>query len=248
MIEAVFISDLHLHPNEPKIIECFLQFIRWAETNTQSVYILGDFFHVWPGDDALDEWSLSIAQQLSLLASKGIKIYFMPGNRDFLLGQTFARLASMTLLKEPAIITLGNLRVLLVHGDRYCTKDRGHQWLRRLTRNSIFPKLFLSLPYRFRAKLVNKVRQHSQENRRKTSTYMDIVASKMVTHMRKYAVNTIIHGHTHKPGVTKHEYEGGVFQQYVLSDWDDRPYLLCYNKPLGLIFTRFMERKNGGQN
>jgi UDP-2,3-diacylglucosamine hydrolase len=239
MIEAVFISDLHLHPKEPKIIEFFFQFIRWAETNTQSVYILGDFFHVWPGDDALDEWSLSIAEQLSMLASKGVQIYFMPGNRDFLLGSVFARLASMTLLKEPTVISLGNLNVLLVHGDRYCTKDKSHQWLRRLTRNSFFPKLFLSLPYNLRAKLVNKVRQHSQENSRKPSSYMDIVVTNMLKHMRKHAVNTIIHGHTHKPGLTTHEHQGEVFRQYVLSDWDDRPFLLCYNRASGLIFTLF---------
>lgn len=241
MIEAVFISDLHLHPNESVITERFNRFIEWAAYNTKSVYILGDFFHVWPGDDALDVWSQSIALQLSSLASQGVRLYFMHGNRDFLLGERFFTLASMTPLSEPAIITLGGVKIALVHGDRYCTSDKGHQWLRRLTRNSIFPAFFLRIPYAFRCKLVNEVRTRSQANRYKSMTSMDVVAPVMLNHMQQLGVKVLVHGHTHKPGLTRHELHGKNYQQYVLSDWDDSPLLMCYDRSNGFYFVRFEE-------
>ncbi len=239
MIDAVFISDLHLHPEEQKITERFYRFIKWAANHTKTVYILGDFFHVWPGDDALDGWSKSIAERLSWLAAQGVKLNFMHGNRDFLLGKQFASLASMTILPDPTVITLGNTNVLLVHGDRYCTKDKGHQWLRQLTRNILFPRLFLFLPYSIRAKVVNKVRQHSQTNRSKPFIYMDIVVPVMLNHMQKMHTSVLVHGHIHKPGHTTHEFQGASYQQYVLSDWDDNPILMCYDRPNGFYFKRF---------
>ena len=238
MIEAVFISDLHLHPHEMDITERFNSFIQWAKRHTKCVYILGDFFHAWPGDDALDPWSEEIAKQLSLLASQGVKLYFMPGNRDFLLGERFATLASMTILKEPAVITLGGTNIALVHGDRYCTKDRGHQWLRRLTRNSIFPFLFMRLPYHVRYKLANEVRQRSQNNQSKSVESMDIVTPVMLKHMQQLQVNVLVHGHIHKPGLTTHRHEGEDYHQYVLSDWDDNPLIMCYDSPNGFYFVR----------
>ena len=239
MIEAVFISDLHLHPEDKAITQRFNQFVEWAKTHTKAVYILGDFFHVWPGDDALDEWSHGIAMRLASLKQQGIALFFMPGNRDFLLGERFAKLADMVLLTEPTVITLGDERVLLVHGDRYCTRDRGHQWLRKLTRNRWFPFLFLKLPLTFRARLVNTVRNHSQSNRSKPSAWMDVVADDLLLHMMKLNVNIVVHGHTHKPGLTLHESQGAIFRQYVLSDWDDNPLLLCYDNPEGLYFNPF---------
>lgn len=242
MIDAVFISDLHLHPEESAITERFYRFIEWAATHTKTVYILGDFFHVWPGDDALDKWSISIAERLAWLAEQGVQLNFMHGNRDFLLGDRFAKLASMVILPEPTIITLGgNTNVLLVHGDRYCTKDKGHQWLRRLTRNRLFPALFLLLPYNIRVKIVNKVRQHSQINRSKPPMYMDIFVPFMLKHMQRLNTRLLIHGHIHKPGLTTHEYQGASYQQYVLSDWDDNPILMCYDSPNGFYFKRFTE-------
>ncbi len=240
MIEAVFISDLHLHPDEIRITERFEAFIQWAALNVKTVYILGDFFHVWPGDDAMDAWSHSIALKLSWLATQGVRIYFMKGNRDFLLGESFAKIASITFLKEPTIITLGTTRVLLMHGDAYCTKDRSHQWLRRLTRNSIFPRIFLSLPYVIRAKLVNSLRQYSQTNDKKPDVAMEIVIPVMLQHMQQMGVTVLVHGHIHKPGLLKHPYQGLTYLQYILSDWDDNPLLMCYDRPNGFYFKRML--------
>lgn len=235
--EAVFISDLHLDPQELSISQRFYAFIDWAAVNTKAVYILGDFFHAWPGDDSLDEWSLGIAKRLKWLSEQRVSIYYMHGNRDFLLGQYFAQLAGMTILAEPTIIGLGNNPVLLVHGDRYCTKDKGHQWFRRITRTAWFTKLFLSLPLQMRTKMVMKVRQHSQNNYHKTAEQMDIVAEPMLIDMHKQALNILIHGHTHKPGLSNHSYNNKEYRQYTLSDWDDSPKLLCYYNSKGFVFV-----------
>ena len=242
MIEAVFISDLHLHPKEHAILDRFNQFIQWAAINTKSVYILGDFFHAWPGDDAIDPWSESIAQQLSWLSLQGVKLFFLHGNRDFLIGERFAQLASLTILSEPTVIRLGGVKVLLVHGDRYCTKDKSHQWLRRLTRNSMFPALFLRISCKIRAKIVNDVREHSQANRSKSALYMDVVVPVMLDHMQKLQVNILVHGHTHKPGLTTHRRDNETYHQYVLSDWDDNPSLMCYDDTKGFNFVLLSEK------
>jgi UDP-2,3-diacylglucosamine hydrolase len=240
-LDAVFISDLHLHPQDSVITNRFDQFIAWAATHTKKVYILGDFFHVWPGDDALDDWSRSIARRLAWLTQQKVAVFFMAGNRDFLLGKRFARLAGITQLKEPTVITLGNDRILLVHGDRYCTRDTGHQWLRLLTRNRWFPALFSCLSYSIRGKLVQSVRKHSQSsrktNRNQSADWMDVVPKTMLRHMKQFQVQTVVHGHTHKPGLTILN-EEMPFRQYVLSDWDDNPFLLCYHESEGFYFDR----------
>lgn len=238
LFEAVFISDLHLHPDNPVITARFDQFINWAAKSTKTLYILGDFFHVWPGDDGLTAWSEAIANKLNGLAQQGIKIYFMHGNRDFLLGTKFAALAGMDLLVEPAVINYDQKSVLLVHGDRYCSKDRSHQRFRCLTRNNLFIRLFLKLPLRWRQKMVNSVRKMSQ-----AQTYnpdaMQVIPESMIAHMKHYKVDTVIHGHTHKPGLVEHCREAAIYKQYVLSDWDDSPDLLCYHNTIGFYFVQF---------
>lgn len=236
MNDAVFISDLHLHPKQPEITAYFQQFIQWAATSTRRLYILGDFFHVWTGDDGIDQWHLDIAAQLSWLAQQGVSISFMHGNRDFLLGETFANAASMTLLQDPTVITLDNQRVLLTHGDQYCTHDRGHQWLRRLTRNRLFSFLFLNIPMALRAKCVSSVRTYSQHHRQKPSWRMAIVPSVMIAQMQRMKTEVVVHGHIHKPGLTTHVVHHKTYRQYVLSDWDVPPTILCYNTTKGFYF------------
>lgn len=239
MNEAVFISDLHLNPQQPDIFKKFQTFVHWAETRTKAIYILGDFLHVWPGDDAIDAWSEGIIALLLRLHARGILVYFMPGNRDFLLGSQFLQQTKMIPLDEPAVITLGDQRVLLVHGDRYCTNDRSHQLFRKLTRSRHFKQYFLRLPYTVRTKLVNQVRHHSQYNKRKPLATMQIVVKDMVAEMHKHNVLIIIHGHIHQPGLTIHQQSGAAFHQYVLSDWDENPTILCYNRS-NYIFSNFL--------
>lgn len=237
MIDVVFISDLHLHPDDHLIQTRFNAFIHWAKTSVKTVYILGDFFHAWVGDDGIDEWSFGIANQIQSLIAEGISVSYMPGNRDFLLGKRFASLAGWQILSEPSLIELGTDKILLVHGDRYCTKDLGHQRFRRITRNTLFSTLFLRLPLKYRQKLVNKVRERSMSNT-KSMEEMDVVAESVIEHMLRYKVITLIHGHTHKPGMTPYTHHSQQLKRYVLSDWDDTPQILCYHNTKGFYFTQ----------
>ena len=237
MSNAVFISDLHLHPDDINITTKFTNFINWFISQPQSsLYILGDFFHAWPGDDALDAWSIGIAQLLYACKTHGHCVYFMSGNRDFLLGDKFAKQAGWIVLTEPTVIELDGKQVLLVHGDRYCINDRAHQVLRKITRNIIFIKLFLSLSYKIRIKLVGNLRNISKKRRELTTPDMSIVTSVMLQHMNKLQTNIVIHGHIHKAGLTTYNYLNNTYQQYVLSDWDVNPTILCYNRAKGFNF------------
>ncbi len=238
--DAMFISDLHLHPDQPDITAKFLEFCNWAKQQTKDLYILGDFLHAWPGDDAIDAWSEGIIKALAELVDYGIKVYFMPGNRDFLIGKKFLHKAKIKELAEPSIITLGTKKVLLVHGDRYCTKDKAHQNLRRFTRNKLFKLVFLSLPYKYRSKIVNKVRQYSANGRLNTRDNMQAVPAAISKHLRKLHLNTVIHGHTHIPGLTTHTDIQGEFLQYVLSDWDENPVVMCYNNTNKFYYRLFV--------
>jgi len=238
MNEAVFISDLHLDPNIPEISKRFDDFLTWVAPRTRALYILGDFFHVWAGDDTSNAWSDAIADQLAKLRTHGVKVYLMRGNRDFLLGRVFAARALSTLLDEPTCIELGGRRVMLTHGDRYCTQDKAHQWLRRITRNWWFVAFFLRIPKYFRAKIVAGVRARSASNSRKPLEIMDVVPASLIAHLKKNQANIMVHGHTHKPGLTLHKRHDQTYEQYVLSDWDATPSILIYNKTSGFILKR----------
>ena len=229
MNEAVFISDLHLHPDQPSIFEKFSKFVSWAVNNTEKVYILGDFLHVWPGDEAMDTWSDGIIGELSKLTDHGIPVYFMAGNRDFLIGKRFLHKAKLQFLQDPTVIYLGKQKVLLSHGDVYCTQDRGHQRFIKLTRNRLFCFLFLLLPYSLRKSLVSRVRQYSQANTRKSPSNMQTMEAAMLKDMQYFAADVLIHGHTHQPGLRTYRSELQDWQEYTLSDWDENPSILCYN-------------------
>jgi UDP-2,3-diacylglucosamine hydrolase len=236
MIQAVFISDLHLSPDEPEITRRFLAWAERVSTRTKTVYILGDFFHAWAGDDTDEPWLKPILEALLGLSKQGISVYFMPGNRDFLLGAHWARLAGMQMLTEPALITLGEQRVMLVHGDRYCTEDKAHQWFRCLTRNPLFIHLFLSMPRRWREDVVARVRRRSQAHQSMDFSKMDVVTSVLVRHAKRHQADVVIHGHTHKPTKQTHDDQGFVFQHIILSDWEDKPPILCYDRSKGFYF------------
>lgn len=234
---AVFISDLHLHPERADLLQRFDTFIQWVKDKTQQLYILGDFFHVWAGDEQLDVWSLSIAAKLKQLTEAGITIYFMPGNRDFLLGKPFFQASGVEVLSDPTVITLGNEVILLAHGDSYCIKDVAHQRLRKLTRNKWFPWIFLKFPFSWRLKMTQGLRKKSQSKPYDKES-MQAVKESLIHHMQAHHLQIVIHGHTHTAG--KHYYvdNGALFQHYILSDWDDNPAILCYDKSKGFYFIQ----------
>ena len=234
MIQAVFISDVHLHPNDAALMQRFDAWLDWAMTNVRSVYILGDFFHVWAGDDTVDAWSGRVADRLARFTDHGIAVYFLPGNRDFLIGKRFMQRAKMTPLVEPFLLSFGETRVLLTHGDGYCRDDKLHQWFRWLTRNRWFVRLFLSVPRRLRLMLVQGVRKRSM--RWVEPSRCDVVVSSLLDEAARYDADVVIHGHTHRPMMKEHARAGRQVRHVVLSDWDSTPSILCYNEHMGFYW------------
>lgn len=236
MNQAVFISDLHLHPQDPQIHQRFERFVDWAKVNTQSVYILGDFIHVWAGDDLIDDYALKIIELLKSLNQAGVKVYFMPGNRDFLIGDFFLKKSHMHAISDPTIISLDGMRIFLTHGDRYCTSDKPHQFLRFMTRNVWFKPLFLRFPARLRQYWVASVRNYSKEKKISARTFSPINTDKLFQDMRRHQVMTTIYGHIHQCGHHINNHHHLTYQRYILSDWDTNIQVLCYNLTKGLNF------------
>ena len=197
---TLFISDLHLDPGQPHIIKTFFYFLEKIAPTADALYILGDCFESYIGDDEKNKFIESITEALRTLSDKGVPIFFMHGNRDFLVGQRFASRANVTLISDPLMITLYNQFVLLMHGDSLCTDDHGHQRFRKITRHTAVQKIFLLLPLSFRQKIAKKLRETSQQhNRMKRQAIMDVnevaVSEALKTHHAAY----LIHGHTHRP-------------------------------------------------
>lgn len=240
MIDTVFISDLHLHAGDPQSKKYFDAFVDWARDSVKTIYILGDFFYAWVGDDSLDEWSLGVAAQLKSLSDSGISVFYMAGNRDFLLGSRFAKLSGWRVIKEPFCLQLGQEKFVLMHGDSLCTLDLAHQRFRRLTRNWLFPLLFLRLPLGYRRDLVDRIRQKSMAAQ-KSASEMDVSEEAVLEVMRQNHCQHLIHGHTHRCGLSTYEAGTETYFRYVLSDWDDIPQVLCYDYTKGLCFVRMNE-------
>ena len=235
--DAVFISDLHLSPYQPEITRRFESFIAWACQNAKAVYILGDFFHVWSGDDLMDPWSECIAKILASLAEHQATLYWLPGNRDFLVGQHFLRQAKAQLLADGALIQLNNRKVMLTHGDQYCTADKSHQWLRIFTRNAIFIHIFQWLPKAIRNRLVSRVRNYSASHKPRPQEIFLIDNNAVKADIMTHKADILIHGHIHKVQQVDYDILGRHATRYVLSDWDDMPSILCYDKTKGFSFN-----------
>lgn len=240
MNDAVFISDLHLGPNTPEIEQKFIRFCDEIGQFAKALYILGDFVHAWPGDDYSPSWVKRLQRLLQNLHAKGVELYFMPGNRDFLMGKAFCDTVGMHYLPDPSIVDFNGSPVLLSHGDRYCTDDRSHQLFRRVTRNQFFPKLFLLLPLAYRMKMVAQVRKISKTNKQKEKPDLGyVVESAVIRDLTRFSSDTLIHGHTHAPARHAMVRQGKTCHRFVLSDWDDTVSCLCYNKTKGFKLILF---------
>lgn len=220
----LLISDLHLHEERPDITGAFLAFLEQHAKHAQTLYILGDFFEVWIGDDAMTPFQRSIAIALSAVAAGGTQIYIMHGNRDFLLGHDFCELADCELLKDPSIVKLAGKPVLLMHGDSLCTSDRSYIRLRRVLRNPLILFILRNLPLRTRQRLAGDLRQKSKTSTRmKAMDITDVNPAAVEQVMAHYQVCTLIHGHTHRPAV--HTLAEGK-QRIVLGDWDSQGWFI----------------------
>ncbi|MGE8498210.1 MAG: UDP-2,3-diacylglucosamine diphosphatase [Pseudomonas sp.] len=223
----LLISDLHLEEERPDITRAFLHFLETRATQAKALYILGDFFEVWIGDDAITPFQRSIAQALRQLADSGTQVFLMHGNRDFLIGKAFCRDAGCTLLRDPSLVELGGERVLLMHGDSLCTLDEQYMRMRRWLRNPLVLFILRNLPLGTRHKLARKLRNESREQTRmKASAIVDVTPSEVPRVMTEHSVRTLIHGHTHRPAVHKLEVGGEPAQRIVLGDWDAQAWAL----------------------
>jgi UDP-2,3-diacylglucosamine hydrolase len=226
-MSVLFISDLHLEAQRPDIVRAFLHFLDTRATQAEALYILGDFFEVWIGDDGMDDFQHSIASALRRLSDTGTRIYLMHGNRDFLIGRRFCREAGCTLLKEGSVVELYGEPVLLLHGDSLCTRDESYQRLRKRLRNPFSLWLLRNLPLATRHKLARKLRDASRmRTREKAADIIDVTPEVVPQVMAEHRVRTLIHGHTHRPAVHKLQVEGENAQRIVLGDWDHQGWAL----------------------
>lgn len=223
----LLISDLHLEEERPDISRAFLHFLQTRASQAEALYILGDFFEVWIGDDAISPFQRSIAQALRRLSDSGTKIYLMHGNRDFLLGQAFCREAGCTLLADPSRVELAGEQVLLMHGDSLCTQDQAYMRLRRWLRNPLSLFILRHLPLATRQRLARKLRKESRaQTRMKGSEIVDVTPAEVPRVMAAHGVRTLIHGHTHRPAVHELELGGVQARRIVLGDWDKQGWAL----------------------
>lgn len=223
----LFISDMHLQEDRPALTRAFLQFLKTDAVQAQAVYLLGDIFNYWVGDDAMTDFHRDIAAALKQLAKNGTDVFIMQGNRDFALGESFCQQAFCTLLKDPSVITPFGQPILLMHGDLLCTQDVGYQRMRRVLHNPIIKYLLLNLPLKLRLKIADKARQISQSaTSKKATNIVDVTQQEVIRLMEKHQTTCLIHGHTHRPAVHDLQVEIKDKQlpakRYVLGDWSDQ--------------------------
>ena len=217
-----FIADIHLCAQEPAITAGFLRFLREDAPQADALYILGDLFEAWIGDDDPEPLHAQIAAALNQLHQQGVPCFFIHGNRDFLLGRRFARDSLMTLLPEKKVLELYGRRVLILHGDTLCTDDVSYQNFRNKVHNPLIQKLFLMLPLKWRLGIAAKMRANSKaSNQGKSLAIMDVNPQAVVSEMQAAGVEWMIHGHTHRPAVHDVPLGEKTGHRVVLGAWHE---------------------------
>ena len=232
--ELLFISDCHLDPQRPEISSALCEFLQTRAAEARRLYILGDLFEVWLGDDDPAEGHQQVIETLHQRA-RSCEVYFIAGNRDFLLGEAFAARVGMTLLAEPQILQLGQARVALMHGDTLCTDDHDYQNFRTMVRNPAWISAILAKPLVERQQLAAKLRDDSKAAmNQKASEIMDVNNAAVSQCFVDNDVDVIIHGHTHRPAT--HHYDANL-KRIVLGDWGREPSYLSWTPEQGFRLT-----------
>ncbi len=221
-----FISDLHLDAARPAITQHLLNFLAQVQGSADALYILGDFFEYWVGDDALEIEPLSVFQpvleRLKQVSDSGVKLYFQHGNRDFLVGERFAAATGCELLPEQLIVNLYGIPTLILHGDTLCTDDVEYQQVRKMFRNPQWQQQFLSLPLEERTRQAEAMRAQSRAAMQgKTEAILDVNQQAVEQTLRDAGVARMIHGHTHRPAIYDFMLDGKPVQRVVLGDWHE---------------------------
>jgi UDP-2,3-diacylglucosamine hydrolase len=223
-VPSLFVSDLHLTEERPEANERFISFVEGKARDAEALYILGDFFEYWVGDDDLgDPFNAVIGGLLSNLTRAGVRLYFLHGNRDFLIGERFCAATGARLLPDPSVHEVEGVKTLLVHGDTLCTGDLEYQAWRRRARDPAFQAGFLAKPLAERRQAVLEMREKSRlVVQGKTPQIMDVNEDTVREAMRSHGVRRLMHGHTHRPGRHALEVDGERCERWVLPDWYGR--------------------------
>lgn len=230
MSRTLFISDLHLSAEQHGIAQCFFSFMKTETQDADALYILGDLFELWLGDDDSNPFSEKVADSIASLSQR-MPVYFIHGNRDFAIAKKYAKRCNMTLLPEQHVIELYGQKVLISHGDELCTQDLDYMKFRKKARGWWWPKLMLALPLFIRKKLADKGRKKSIQNQMQLSAeIMDVTQSEVEKAMQKHNVTRFIHGHTHKPAIHQFSLFGKPAQRIVLGDWYTQGSILVATK------------------
>lgn len=217
---TLFIADLHLCTEEPAITAGFLRFLAGEARQADALYILGDLFEAWIGDDDPNPLHREMAAAIKAVVESGVPCFFIHGNRDFLIGKRFARESGMTLLPQEKVLDLYGRRVLIMHGDTLCTDDVGYQAFRAKVHQRWLQTLFLALPLFIRKRVAARMRADSKAaNRHKSMEIMDVNKHAVITEMEKHHVKWLIHGHTHRPDVHALTVNGEPAFRVVLGAW-----------------------------
>jgi UDP-2,3-diacylglucosamine hydrolase len=230
--DILFISDLHISLDKPEITRRFLDFLEQRATKAEAIYILGDLFDAWIGDDDPTPPNNKIRKHLKQLTGSGMKVYLQQGNRDFLLGDKFCQETGVTLIDDYVVIDLYGMPTLLTHGDLLCTDDLPYQAFRAKSHTPEWKSYVLSKPLLLRLMMARWYRFRSHfHKRKKTQEIMDVNQDTVVTVMREHNCLRLIHGHTHRPGVHDFEINGQSAQRFVLSAWTrDTAEVLCWDR------------------
>jgi len=226
-----FISDLHLTQQNPHLLSLFERYI---DTHCQcdALYLLGDIFEVWLGDDDNSRLNEQVGEMLQALSAAGTRVYFMAGNRDFLLGDAYASRYRITRISEPHILQLNHAKIALLHGDHLCTDDEQYQTFRDMVRSERWQKEFLSMPLDQRKAIARDLREKSKAAQmQKTDEIMDVNQDAVVDFFKQTSVDGLIHGHTHRPH--RHELklpDNKTVWRHVLADWRDQGHYLSYSE------------------
>lgn len=224
---ALFISDLHLQASRPLTTAAFLRFLKQQALRAKQLYLLGDIFEYWAGDDDLiTPFNRDIAAAIADVANSGVAVFWIAGNRDFLVAQDFAQAAGLTLLSDPHVITVGDTRLTLAHGDAQCSDDVDYMAFRAQVRNPVWQQGFLALPLAQRKAIIEGLRQGSQTAQQtKSEQIMDVNQAAIARLFADTDSHILIHGHTHRPACHIDHTDTGLRMRYVLPDWelDDTP-------------------------
>ena len=225
---TLFISDLHLDDARPQVTDLFGRFIDDEARGADALYILGDLFEAWVGDDDPSDTGAFVAAKLRSLSGSGVPVHFMHGNRDFLVGQAYAAQAGMTLLPDPAVVVLNGRPVLLMHGDTLCTDDVAYQQFRAQSRDPRWRAEFLHQPLAARQAFAEQARAASRAHQAglreagAMDAITDVAPATVEATLRTFGIDTLIHGHTHRPAVHELSVDGRRCTRTVLGDWHEQ--------------------------